>query len=167
MATQHVESNNVKETTTTNNSNNDNNEKISHHQVINGEVDKHVKHRDRLPHPMIDRSKYSIWNILKQCVDKELYRFTIPVIWNEPLSLLQRMAENTKYANIILDKAASSKDPIERMKLVATFLVSSISMHSGRLSKPFNPLLGETYELIRNDYRICLEQVSHHPPSKL
>jgi hypothetical protein len=120
--------------------------------------------RDGLPKPMVDRSKLSIWNILKQCVDKELYRFTLPVIWNEPLSLLQRMAENTKYSNIILGKAAASKDPIERMKMVATYIVSSISMHGTRLSKPFNPLLGETYELSRNGYHICLEQVSHHPP---
>jgi hypothetical protein len=50
------------------------------------------KNRKELPHEMVDRSKLSIWSILRQCVDKELYRFTIPIIWNEPLSLLQRMA---------------------------------------------------------------------------
>ena len=50
------------------------------------------KNRKKLPHEMVDRSKLSIWSILRQCVDKELYRFTIPIIWNEPLSLLQRMA---------------------------------------------------------------------------
>jgi oxysterol-binding protein-related protein 1/2 len=50
------------------------------------------KNRKELPHEMVDRSKISIWSILRQCVDKELYRFTIPIIWNEPLSLLQRMA---------------------------------------------------------------------------
>ncbi|KAF1390129.1 hypothetical protein PFLUV_G00054900 [Perca fluviatilis] len=35
-----------------------------------------------------------------------------------------------------------------------------------RTGKPFNPLLGETYELIREDegYRLISEQVSHHPP---
>jgi len=32
------------------------------------------------------------------------------------------------------------------------------------LGKPFNPLLGETYELQKGDYRIVCEQVSHHPP---
>ena len=129
------------------------------------EIDDHeIVIRDSLPKPMVDRSKLSIWNILKQCVDKELYRFTLPIIWNEPLSLLQRMAENTKYSNVVLGKAAVSEDPIERMKLVATYIVSSISMHGTRLSKPFNPLLGETYELSRNGYHISLEQVSHHPP---
>ena len=127
-----------------------------------------VLHRFRhsLPSPMVDRSKISIWSILKQCVDKELYRFTIPIIWNEPLSLLQRMAENMKYADELLDKAASASNPIDRMKYVAGFFISSTSIHVCRLSKPFNPLLGETFEYVSSDkfFRICCEQVSHHPP---
>ena len=124
------------------------------------------KFRTGLPSPMVDRSKVSIWSILKQCVDKELYRFTIPIVWNEPTSLLQRMAENMKYSNILLDKACELKNPIDRMKYVAGFLVSSTSVHHNRLSKPFNPLLGETYEYVctENNFRICCEQVSHHPP---
>lgn len=34
------------------------------------------------------------------------------------------------------------------------------------MNKPFNPLLGETYELVRDDlgFRVVCEQVSHHPP---
>ena len=32
-------------------------------------------------------------------------------------------------------------------------------------SKPFNPLLGETYELVLpGKYKFLAEQVSHHPP---
>ena len=33
-----------------------------------------------------------------------------------------------------------------------------------RNRKPFNPLLGETYEIIQPTYRFISEQVSHHPP---
>ncbi|RMZ98387.1 oxysterol-binding -related 2, partial [Brachionus plicatilis] len=122
--------------------------------------------RVSLQSEMVDRSKYSIWSILRQCVDKELYRFTIPIVWNEPLSMLQRLAENLKYSNELLDKASESMAAIDRMKHVTAFLVSSTSIHSGRLSKPFNPLLGETYEHVSPEkkYRICCEQVSHHPP---
>ena len=38
--------------------------------------------------------------------------------------------------------------------------------HTHRHSKPFNPLLGETYELVNKEGGYCLvaEQVSHHPP---
>lgn len=32
------------------------------------------------------------------------------------------------------------------------------------ISKPFNPLLGETYELVTKDFIYLAEQVSHHPP---
>jgi hypothetical protein len=95
---------------------------------------KHHKFRTSLPSEMTDRSKNSIWSILKQCVDKELYRFTIPIVWNEPLSLLQRMAENMKYSHQLLDKAVESSSPIDRMKYVVGFLVSCTSIHNNRLS---------------------------------
>ncbi|MEQ2217567.1 hypothetical protein XENOCAPTIV_014908, partial [Xenoophorus captivus] len=51
--------------------------------------------------------------------------------------------------------------------LVAAFAVSGYSSTYYRAgSKPFNPLLGETYECIREDKGFCFfsEQVSHHPP---
>jgi hypothetical protein len=135
-------------------------------QTTLNKQDKPHAFRTSLPSSMSDRNKVSIWSILKQCVDKELYRFTIPIVWNEPLSLLQRMAENMRYSNLLLDKAAEMTSPLDRMKYVAGFLVSCTSIHIARLSKPFNPLLGETYEFtsIEDNYRICCEQVSHHPP---
>ena len=38
--------------------------------------------------------------------------------------------------------------------------------HPPRYGKPFNPLLGETYELVNEEGQYCAlsEQVSHHPP---
>jgi hypothetical protein len=33
-----------------------------------------------------------------------------------------------------------------------------------RIKKPFNPILGETYELVTNKFRFFAEQVNHHPP---
>jgi len=33
-----------------------------------------------------------------------------------------------------------------------------------RTKKPFNPILGETYEYITDKHRYFAEQVSHHPP---
>tara|TARA_B110000285_G_C14948050_1_gene525331 strand:+ start:729 stop:887 length:159 start_codon:yes stop_codon:yes gene_type:complete len=32
------------------------------------------------------------------------------------------------------------------------------------MKKPFNPLLGETFEYVTRKYRFLGEQVSHHPP---
>lgn len=124
------------------------------------------KFRTALPKSMVDRSASSIWAILKQCVDKELYRFSLPIMWNEPLSLLQRACENANYSDELLNKASKMSDACERMKMVAAFVVSSTSIHVHRLSKPFNPLLGETYEYTSDEskFRMVCEQVSHHPP---
>ncbi|XP_070217960.1 oxysterol-binding protein-related protein 1 isoform X2 [Bos mutus] len=49
---------------------------------------------------------------------------------------------------------------------VAAFAVSAVASQWERTGKPFNPLLGETYELVRDDlgFRLISEQVSHHPP---
>ena len=33
-----------------------------------------------------------------------------------------------------------------------------------RTKKPFNPMLGETYELVTEHFKFMSEQVSHHPP---
>lgn len=44
------------------------------------------------------------------------------------------------------------------------FAVSALASNWDRLGKPFNPLLGETYEFEKDGYRVICEQVSHHPP---
>jgi hypothetical protein len=41
-----------------------------------------TKSRRILPAPMIDRSSYSIFSVIKQAIGKDLTRFSIPVIWN-------------------------------------------------------------------------------------
>uniref|UniRef100_A0A672QCB9 Oxysterol-binding protein n=1 Tax=Sinocyclocheilus grahami TaxID=75366 RepID=A0A672QCB9_SINGR len=52
------------------------------------------------------------------------------------------------------------------IQCVAAFAVSAVASQWERTGKPFNPLLGETYELVRDDlgFRLISEQVSHHPP---
>jgi len=121
--------------------------------------------RIKLPASMIDRSQISIWSILKQSIGKELSKIALPAAWCEPLTFLQRITENVYYSEL-LNKANSAVNPCKRMEYVAAFAVTCISSNIDRLSKPFNPLLGETYELVREDlgFKILCEQVSHHPP---
>ncbi|CAF5054033.1 unnamed protein product, partial [Rotaria sp. Silwood1] len=122
--------------------------------------------RRTLPAPMLDRSSYSIFSVIKQAIGKDLTRFSIPVIWNEPLSFLQRLAECLEYSSL-LDQAALANTSIERFHLLTAFIVSTLSTHLERMSKPFNPLLGETYELKMEGnapFHYIAEQVSHHPP---
>ncbi|XP_022655489.1 oxysterol-binding protein-related protein 1-like isoform X2 [Varroa jacobsoni] len=123
--------------------------------------------RDRLPHPQIEY-RLSLWSILKKCCGKELYRLAMPVEINEPLSFLQRLAEIMEYSDL-LEQAAAENDPVRRMQFVTAFAVASLSSNLERLRKPFNPILGETYELNRSNeasgcFRLVCEQVSHHPP---
>jgi hypothetical protein len=64
-------------------------------------------------------------------------------------------------------RAAECTDSFEQMAYVAAFTISSYSTTAARTGKPFNPLLGETYECDRTDdlgWRAISEQVSHHPP---
>uniref|UniRef100_A0AC11DD01 Oxysterol binding protein like 1A n=1 Tax=Ovis aries TaxID=9940 RepID=A0AC11DD01_SHEEP len=123
------------------------------------------KHRTSLPSPMFSRNDFSIWSILRKCIGMELSKITMPVIFNEPLSFLQRLTEYMEHTYLI-HKASSLADPVERMQCVAAFAVSAVASQWERTGKPFNPLLGETYELVRDDlgFRLISEQVSHHPP---
>ncbi|KAM3605070.1 uncharacterized protein V6R79_020099 [Siganus canaliculatus] len=124
-----------------------------------------VKHRACLPAPMFSRNDVSIWSILKKCIGMELSKIAMPVVFNEPLSFLQRLTEYMEHTYLI-HQANATTDSIERMKCVAAFAVSAVASQWERTGKPFNPLLGETYELIRDDlgFRWVSEQVSHHPP---
>jgi oxysterol-binding protein 1 len=98
-------------------------------------------------------------------IGKDMTKMTLPVSFNEPTSLLQRCAEDMEYADL-LDIAADRTDSTERMVYIAAFAASEYASTIGRVAKPFNPLLGETFEYARPDknYRFFIEQVSHHPP---
>ncbi|KAL3990529.1 Oxysterol-binding family protein [Acanthocheilonema viteae] len=121
--------------------------------------------RDALPAPMVPKSEMNVWSVLKKCIGKDLTRISIPIVFNEPLSFLQRLAEYMEYAEL-LEKANKCIVATERFEYVAAFIISSLSCNYMRLSKPFNPLWFETYELDREEsgYRFIAEQVSHHPP---
>ncbi|XP_030624506.1 oxysterol-binding protein-related protein 2b [Chanos chanos] len=124
-----------------------------------------TKRRTKLPAPMFSRNDFSVWSILKKCIGLELSKITMPIVFNEPLSFLQRISEYMEHTYLI-HRACSQTDSIERMKAVAAFAVSAVASQWDRTGKPFNPLLGETYELTRKDqgFRLISEQVSHHPP---
>ncbi|KAB0790728.1 hypothetical protein PPYR_15720 [Photinus pyralis] len=120
--------------------------------------------RTRVP----DKPNYplNLWSIMKNCIGKDLSKIPMPVNFSEPLSMLQRLTEDYEYAEI-LDVAARCTDPYEQLAHVAAFTVSSYATTSVRTGKPFNPLLGETFECDRTDdlgWRAISEQVSHHPP---
>ncbi|EAU87124.1 oxysterol-binding protein [Coprinopsis cinerea okayama7 len=125
----------------------------------------YTRFRERLRLNADERPSISLWAVLKGSIGKDLTKISLPVFFNEPTSMLQRMAEDMEFSEC-LDIAATEKDPLRRIAYVAAFAMSNYSSTLGRIAKPFNPMLSETFEYVRLDrkYRYVSEQVSHHPP---
>lgn len=114
----------------------------------------------------------SLIAFVRKNVGKDLSTISMPASANEPTSLLQRIAEQVEYAQLLND-AASKPRPEERLLYVAAFAVSQFSGGRAKeraIRKPFNPLLGETFELLRTErelpgggMRVLVEKVSHRP----
>ncbi|XP_013866654.1 oxysterol-binding protein-related protein 3 isoform X2 [Austrofundulus limnaeus] len=136
---------------------------VRHNSV--GSVVTLARRRAALPCPC-PPSSVSLWNILRNNIGKDLSKVAMPVQLNEPLNTLQRLCEELEYSDL-LDTANQTQDPYQRMVYVAVFAISAYASTYYRAgSKPFNPVLGETYECDRPDkgFRFIAEQVSHHPP---
>lgn len=82
----------------------------------------------------------------------------------QPFTMLQNMAEIMEYAEC-LNRAAKTEDPAERMAWVVAFTMGPFAAVE-RPWKPFNPILGETFEYEKPEIGVkyLAEQVSHHPP---
>ena len=122
-----------------------------------------MRMREQLPALTPENQSYSIWAILRSAVGKDLSKITMPIWLNEPVSMLQKVGELNHYHHVIED-AITQKDECKKLGYIAIFAMSQYSHVYGRNRKPFNPILGETFEIIQPNYRYFSEQVSHHPP---
>ncbi|KAJ2689665.1 Oxysterol-binding protein 3, partial [Coemansia spiralis] len=108
----------------------------------------------------------SLISILRKNVGKELTSIAMPLVMNEPINALQALCEEMRFSRL-LQEADSKDDSLDRLMYVAAFAVGVLSLKKNRAErKPFNPLLGETYELVdpQFGFRFVSEKVSHHPP---
>ncbi|XP_016180613.1 oxysterol-binding protein-related protein 1D [Arachis ipaensis] len=105
----------------------------------------YVRRRDNLPEPKEKERPVGLWSIIKDNIGKDLSGVCLPVY---------RALEWGKQENDLM-----------RILNVAAFAVSGYASTEGRQCKPFNPLLGETYEADYPDkgLRFFSEKVSHHP----
>lgn len=125
-----------------------------------------VKRRNVIPPARV--APPSLIGFLRKNVGKDLSTIAMPVSANEPTSLLQRVAEQLEYSELLDSAANANEDTGERLLHVAAFAISMFSnsrVKDRAIRKPFNPMLGETYELVREDkgYRFISEKVSHRP----
>jgi hypothetical protein len=89
---------------------------------------------------------------------------SMPVQINCPLSGLQLTIEREAHNIEFLTRAAAEPNSLKRLALVAVYGCVRAILFKDRVRKPFNAMLGETYELVTPTYRLIAEQVSHHPP---
>ncbi|RZC78885.1 hypothetical protein C5167_003104 [Papaver somniferum] len=109
-----------------------------------------------------DRDSY--WRMMQKYIGSDVTSMvTLPVLIFEPMTMLQKMAELMEYSHL-LDKADQCEDPYMRLVYTSSWAISVYYAYQ-RTWKPFNPILGETYELANHGgVTFISEQVSHHPP---
>lgn len=121
--------------------------------------------------PIADHEPPSLLSFVRKNVGKDLSTLSMPVDMNEPVTILQKYSEMLEYSDMIDNALQGSypEDSCELILRIATFALTYLSgmrkkIRSSR--KPFNPLLGETFELVREDkgFRLLCEKVSHKPP---
>ncbi|KAI6222957.1 Oxysterol-binding protein-related protein 3 [Aphelenchoides fujianensis] len=106
-----------------------------------------ARRRSTLPHAQIDGGGISVW---------DLARRSLPI---------HALTEELRFAGRFLDALDEREDAAERLLAVVGFVLSGAAGVGGRRRKPFNPLLGETFDFVSDDrWKYHAEQVSHHPP---
>jgi Oxysterol-binding protein len=96
---------------------------------------------------------------------RDIVGISLPVRIFEKRSAVERLCDLFCTAPIFLKKACMERDdPVERMKAVIAFVVSGMHQIASQ-RKPFNPIIGETYQgIYPNGSHVYVEHISHHPP---
>lgn len=133
-------------------------------EVINPEGGKEDAEEEARRGRWKQEERDSYWKMMQNYIGADVTSMvTLPVIIFEPMTMLQKMAELMEYCHL-LDQADQCEDPYLRLVYAASWAISVYYAYQ-RTWKPFNPILGETYEMVNhNGITFLSEQVSHHPP---
>jgi hypothetical protein len=96
----------------------------------------------------------------------DLLKMSRPAIISYHRTYLECVAHDFHYTKL-LNRAAESSDPLERMKWTVAFFLAGFHRNSADMQNngPLNPVLGETYIAEKKDgTTLFCEQISHHPP---
>ena len=88
---------------------------------------------------------------------------SLPVQIFDSKSFIDAVADSYGFVPVFFQKVLQTKDIIEQIKYIACSIMF-LHAASPNIQKPFNPILGETYQGKLGPYPIYLEQISHHPP---
>ena len=141
-----------------NDNNNDNNIKIN--TLILPDESYNFEPRKKIS-TNFELSKNMISKIIKAYTSGQK---TLPIQFNEPISMLQKECEKFHYS-YLLNLAADQNTLELSMCYISAFIIGEMSLNIGRILKPMTPLIGETYEFIDNNLKIKYfsEEVQRKP----
>lgn len=110
-------------------------------------------------------AKANYWRVIKENIGNGLHGLILPVYMREPLTFNQKVAEMMEYQHVL---RAANRSPSEtaRMAGVAAFFLMSLGQGKGRAGLPFSCRLGETFDLVQDDFRLLVETVSVTPQAQ-
>jgi hypothetical protein len=107
--------------------------------------------------------KYLIAKFTRNILEsKSILNISLPVFMFDKRTLQMGWAHEQKLAPILLTKAAFSNDKIERLKWVTVYLMSFLHFSVIQI-KPFNPIIGETFQCRIGTVDYYIEQTVNHP----
>ena len=107
--------------------------------------------------------KYLVAKFSKNILEgKSILNISLPVFMFDKRTLQIAYAYEQRLAPNYLTKAALCIDKIERLKWMTTYLISCLHFSVIQL-KPFNPIIGETYQCRVGNLDIYIEQTVNHP----
>ena len=107
--------------------------------------------------------KYLVSKFTKNILEsKSILNVSLPVFMFDKRTLQMGFAHEQKLAPILLAKAAYSNDKFERLKWVTTYLMSFLHFSVIQI-KPFNPIIGETFQCRIGNIDLYIEQTVNHP----
>ena len=117
---------------------------------------KRIKYNKTLKYPK---------NIVKEMISAVTQNKPAPVYFNEPLSICQKQCEKFFYLNLLKKVSFENKNKSLQLAYISAFIIGEIFLGLNRNLKPFNAIIGETFEFFdnKNQFRYYSEQVSHHP----
>ena len=90
--------------------------------------------------------------------------FLFPIKSYDKRTLLQVFAYELREAPFILYKTYYLSDPVEKLRFMTSYVISQIYLSPLRI-KPFDPLLGETYQVEIGNLSCYFEQTNTNPPT--
>ena len=108
-------------------------------------------------------AKYLVTKMGKNILSgKSVLNVSFPVFIFDKRTLHQAFCHEHRLAPYYLTRAAYSFDVLERLKWVIVHLISFLHLTTTQV-KPFNPLIGETFQCRIGNLKLYLEQTQNHP----